>query len=63
MKQSVYRQYLHFAATIYIMKLSSFALFKMLYDIPTTFLIKCSKHDPGKYFNPSHPSVTFYIVT
>ena len=40
MKQSVYRQYLHFAATIYIMKLSSFALFKMLYDIPTTFFDK-----------------------
>ena len=35
----------------------------MLYDIPTTFLIKCYKHDPGKYFNPSQPSVAFHIET
>ena len=32
----------------------------MFYDIPTTFLIKCSKHDPRKYFNPSQPSVAFH---
>ena len=35
----------------------------MLYDIPTTFLIKCCKHDRGKYFNPSQPSVAFHIET
>ena len=35
----------------------------MLYDIPTTFLIKCSKHDPGKYFNPVQPSAAFHIKT
>ena len=45
------------------MQLSSFAPFKMLYDIPTTFLIKCSKHDPRKYFNLSQPSVAFHIET
>ena len=45
------------------MQLSSFALFKMLYDIPTTFLIKCSKHDPRKYFNLSQSSVTFHTET
>ena len=33
----------------------------MLYDIPTTVLIKCSKHDPRKYFNLSQPSVAFHI--
>ena len=49
--------------TIYIMRQPSFALSKMLYDNPTTFLIKCSKHDPRKYFNPSQPSVTFQIET
>ena len=43
------------------MQLSSFALFKMLYDIPTPFFIKCSKHDPRKYFNPSQPSAAFHI--
>ena len=35
----------------------------MLYDIPTTFLIKCSKHGPRKYFNLSQPSVAFHIET
>ena len=35
----------------------------MLYDIPTTFFIKCSKHDPRKYFNPSQPSAAFHIET
>ena len=45
------------------MQLSTFALFKMLYDTPTTFLIKCSKNDPGKYFNPSQPSVAFHSET
>ena len=35
----------------------------MFYDIPTTFVIKCSKHDPRKYFNPSQPSVAFHIET
>ena len=35
----------------------------MLYDIPTTFLIKRSKHDPRKYFNPAQPSATFHIET
>ena len=49
--------------TIYIMQQSSFALFQMLYDNPTTFLIKSSKHDPRKYFNPSQPSVAFHIET
>ena len=45
------------------MQQSSFAVFKMLYDIPTTFVIKCSKHDPRKYFNASQPSVAFHIET
>ena len=45
------------------MHLSSFVLFKMLYDISTTFLIKCSKHDSRKYFNPSQASVAFHIET
>ena len=45
------------------MQLSSFALFEMLYSIPATFLIKCSKHDPRKYFNLSQPSVAFHIET
>ena len=35
----------------------------MVYNIPTPFLIKCSKHDPRKYFNPSQPSVAFHIET
>ena len=35
----------------------------MLYDIPTTFLIKCSKHDLKKYFNLSQPSAAFHIET
>ena len=35
----------------------------MFYDIPATFLIKCSKHDPRKYFNLSQPSVAFHIET
>ena len=42
------------------MHLSNFSLFKTLYDIPKTFLIKCSKHCSTKYFNPS---VAFYIET
>ena len=45
------------------MHLSSFALFKMLNVIPTIFLIKCSKYDSRKYFNPSQPSVAFLIET
>ena len=45
------------------MHLSSFVLFKTLYDIPTNFLIKCSKHDSRKYFNQSQPSVAFHIET
>ena len=45
------------------MQQSSFAVFKMLYDIPTTFVIKYSKHDPRKYFNPSQPSVAFHTET
>ena len=45
------------------MHLSNFSLFKTLYDIPKTFLIKCSKHCSTKYFNPSQPSVAFYIET
>ena len=45
------------------MHLSSLVLFKTLYDIPTTFLIKCSKHDSRKYFNQSQPSVAFHIET
>ena len=45
------------------MHLSNFSLFKTLYDIPKTFLIKCSKHCSAKYFNPSEPSVAFYIET
>ena len=48
---------------IYTSFFSFFALFKMLYDIPTTFLIKSSKHDSRKYFSPSHPSVAFHIET
>ena len=44
------------------MQLSRFALFKTLYDIPTTFLIKCSKHDPRKYFS-LQPNVAFHIET
>ena len=35
----------------------------MLYDIPTAFFIKCSKHDPRKYFNLSQQSVAFHIET
>ena len=42
---------------------SSSAVFKMLFDIPATLLIKCSKHDRKKYFNPSQPSVAFHIET
>ena len=49
--------------TIYIKQLSSFALFKMLYDILTTFLIKCYKHDSRKYFNLPQSSVAFHIET
>ena len=45
------------------MQLSNFALFKILYDIPKTFLIKCSKHDARKHFTLSKPSVTFHIET
>ena len=45
------------------MQLSSFALFKIFYDIPTPFLIMCSKHDPRKYFNSSKPSLAFPIET
>ena len=45
------------------MHLSNFFLFKTLYDIPKTLLIKCSKHCSTKYFNPSEPSVAFYIET
>ena len=35
----------------------------MFYDIPTPFLIKCSKHDPREYLNPSQPSAAFHIET
>ena len=45
------------------MQPSIFDLFKLLYDIPITFLIKCSKHDPRKYFNPSQASVVFHTET
>ena len=45
------------------MQLSSFALFKNFYDIPTPFLIKCSKHDPRNNFNPSQPGVAFHVET
>ena len=45
------------------MHLSSFVLFKMLNVIPTIFLIKCSKHDSRKYFNPFQPTVAFLIET
>ena len=45
------------------MQQSSFAVFKMFYDISITFGIKCSKHDPGKYFNLSQPSSAVHIET
>ena len=32
-------------------------------NFSATFLIKCSKHDLRKYFNPSQPSVVFHIQT
>ena len=54
---------IYFSLAIYAMQLSSFALFKMLYDNPRPFLIKCSKHDPRKYFNPSQSSVAFHTET
>ena len=62
-EKKVFTGSIYFSLTIYIMQLSSFSLFKMFYDIPTTFLIKCSKHDPRKCFNPSQPSVAFHIET
>ena len=61
--KKVFTGSIYTALTIYIMKQSSFALFKMLDDIPTTFLIKCSKHDSRKSFNPSQPSAAFHIET
>ena len=33
----------------------------MLDDISTTFLLKSSKHDARKYFNPSQPSAACHI--
>ena len=45
------------------MQLSSFSLFKIFCDIPTPFLIKYSKHDPGKYLKPSQSSAAFHIET
>ena len=48
-KRSFYRQ--HFDFSIYIIHLFSFTRFKMLYDVPTTFIITCSKHDSRKYFH------------
>ena len=35
----------------------------MFHDIPTPFLVKSSKHDSRKYFNPAQSSVAFHIET